>query len=101
MAMTLRLPADIETQLKEAADAEHRSVQATVLIAVEDYLAARDDPVAGDLAALEDTVFWLGVEIGRLRAGEPGLADEAGQGPYTSAAEISEIIAARLRGGAA
>lgn len=52
MAMTLRLPPEIEAQLKQVADAEHRSVQQTVLVAVEEYLSMREtadilaDPVA-------------------------------------------------------
>jgi PHD/YefM family antitoxin component YafN of YafNO toxin-antitoxin module len=42
MAMTLRLPAEIEDQLKQVADLEHRSVQQTVLVAVEEYLSRRE-----------------------------------------------------------
>jgi len=52
MAMTLRLPPEIEADLKQVADTEHRSVQQTVLVAIEEYLSAREtaeilaDPVA-------------------------------------------------------
>ena len=52
MAMTLRLPPEIEADLKQVAEAEHRSVQQTVLVAIEEYLSAREtaeilaDPVA-------------------------------------------------------
>lgn len=42
MAMTLRLPAEIEDQLKQVAEIEHRSVQQTVLVAVEEYLSTRE-----------------------------------------------------------
>lgn len=42
MAMTLRLPAEIEDQIKQAAESEHRSVQQTVLLAIEEYLSARE-----------------------------------------------------------
>lgn len=42
MAMTLRLPAEIEDQLKQVAEIEHRSVQQTVLVAVEEYLSLRE-----------------------------------------------------------
>ena len=42
MAMTLRLPAEVEAQLKQVADNEHRSVQQTVLVAIEEYLSARE-----------------------------------------------------------
>jgi len=42
MAMTLRLPPEIEADLKQVAEAEHRSVQQTVLVAIEEYLSARE-----------------------------------------------------------
>jgi predicted transcriptional regulator len=42
MAMTLRLPPETEDQLKQVAEAEHRSVQQTVLVAVEEYLSMRE-----------------------------------------------------------
>ena len=38
MAMTLRLSAEIEDQLRQVAETEHRSVQQTVLVAIEEYL---------------------------------------------------------------
>jgi PHD/YefM family antitoxin component YafN of YafNO toxin-antitoxin module len=40
--MTLRLPPEVEAQLKQIAETEHRSVQQTVLVAVEEYLSARE-----------------------------------------------------------
>ena len=53
MAMTLRLPPEIEAQLKQVAETEHRSVQQTVLVAVEEYLSARETAeVLADPAAL-------------------------------------------------
>jgi predicted transcriptional regulator len=53
MAMTLRLPAEIEDQLKQVADIEHRSVQQTVLVAVEEYLSRRETAeILADPAAL-------------------------------------------------
>jgi PHD/YefM family antitoxin component YafN of YafNO toxin-antitoxin module len=53
MAMTLRLPAEIEDQIKQAAESEHRSVQQTVLLAIEEYLSARETAeVLADPAAL-------------------------------------------------
>ena len=39
---TLRLPPEIEDQLKHVAEAEHRSVQQTVLVAIEEYLSMRE-----------------------------------------------------------
>jgi PHD/YefM family antitoxin component YafN of YafNO toxin-antitoxin module len=53
MAMTLRLPAEIEDQLKQVAEIEHRSVQQTVLVAVEEYLSLRETAeILADPAAL-------------------------------------------------
>ena len=52
MAMTLRLPPEIEADLKQVAETEHRSVQQTVLVAIEEYLSTLEtaeilaDPVA-------------------------------------------------------
>ena len=53
MAMTLRLSAELEEQLKQVAEAEHRSVQQTVLVAVEEYLSMRETAeILADPAAL-------------------------------------------------
>jgi predicted transcriptional regulator len=53
MAMTLRLPSEIEDQLKQVAEIEHRSVQQTVLVAVEEYLSMRETAeILADSAAL-------------------------------------------------
>lgn len=42
MAMTLRLPAELATELATVAAEEHRSVHQTVVLAVETYLALRE-----------------------------------------------------------
>ena len=53
MAMTLRLPPEIEDQLKQVAEVEHRSVQQTVLVAIEEYLSMRETAeILADAAAL-------------------------------------------------
>jgi PHD/YefM family antitoxin component YafN of YafNO toxin-antitoxin module len=53
MAMTLRLPTEIEEQLKQVAETEHRSVQQTVLVAIEEYLSMRETTeILADPAAL-------------------------------------------------
>ena len=53
MAMTLRLPPEIEEQLKQVSETEHRSLQQTVLVAVEEYLSARETAeILADPAAL-------------------------------------------------
>ena len=51
--MTLRLPPEIEAQLKQVAEVEHRSVQQTVLVAIEEYLSMRETAeILADPAAL-------------------------------------------------
>jgi predicted transcriptional regulator len=51
--MTLRLPPEIEEQLKQVAETEHRSMQQTVLVAVEQYLSVRETAeILADPAAL-------------------------------------------------
>jgi PHD/YefM family antitoxin component YafN of YafNO toxin-antitoxin module len=51
--MTLRLPAEVEEQLKQVAETEHRSVQQTVLVAIEEYLSVRETAeILADPAAL-------------------------------------------------
>jgi PHD/YefM family antitoxin component YafN of YafNO toxin-antitoxin module len=53
MAMTLRLPAEVEDQLKQVAEIEHRSLQQTVLVAIEEYLSMRETAeILADPAAL-------------------------------------------------
>lgn len=42
MAMTLRLPEDLEAELRAAAEEDRRSVQQTVVLAIETYLALRE-----------------------------------------------------------
>lgn len=53
MAMTLRLPPDIEAELRIAAEEDHRSVHQSVVRAVESYLAQREtDEIKADPEAL-------------------------------------------------
>ncbi len=42
MAMTLRLPHELEAELRDAATEDHRSVHQTVVLAIEAYLALRE-----------------------------------------------------------
>jgi PHD/YefM family antitoxin component YafN of YafNO toxin-antitoxin module len=42
MAMTLRLPAEVEAELRAAAAEDHRSLHQTILLAVEAYLSLRE-----------------------------------------------------------
>lgn len=53
MAMTLRLPADLDAALRAAAEEDHRSVQQEVAHAVEVFLALREtEEVRSDPEAL-------------------------------------------------
>lgn len=42
MAMTLRLPAELDAELRAAAEEDHRSMHQAVLQAIEIYLAQRE-----------------------------------------------------------
>jgi predicted transcriptional regulator len=42
MVTTLNLPDDLHAALKRIADDEHRSMNATILVAVEQYVAVRN-----------------------------------------------------------
>lgn len=53
MAMTLRLPPELEAKLRLAAEEDHRSANQTVLFAIEMYLARRKtEEVKADSEAL-------------------------------------------------
>ena len=41
MVTTINLPSELHAELKRIADDEHRSMNATILVAVEQYVAAR------------------------------------------------------------
>lgn len=56
MAMTLRLPPDLETELRAAADEDHRSMQQQVRFAIETHLAARE---TAEIKADPDTLRGL------------------------------------------
>jgi PHD/YefM family antitoxin component YafN of YafNO toxin-antitoxin module len=72
--MTLRLPPEIEEQLKQVAETEHRSVQQTVLVAVEEYLSARETAeILADPAALRGLAEARGAE----QAGDVVYGSEA------------------------
>lgn len=55
MAMTLRLPAELESQLREVAEEERRSMHQTAVLAVETYLSQRETAeIMADPDALRD-----------------------------------------------
>lgn len=67
MAMTLRLPTQIEAELRAAAEDDHRSVHQTVIRAVEMYLAMRE---TGEVKADPDTLRGLAEAREAVRRGE-------------------------------
>src|ERR1035441_3862079 len=82
MAMTLRLPAEIEDQLKQVAEIEHRSVQQTVLVAIEEYLSMRETAeILADPAALR----------GLAEARESEQAGDVAQGNRTGRGGLSRV----------
>jgi predicted transcriptional regulator len=81
MAMTLRLPPEIEDQLKQVAEIEHRSVQQTVLVAIEEYLSIRETAeILADPAALR----------GLAEAQESEQADDVVYGVAAARALLAE-----------
>lgn len=56
MAMTLRLSEDLAAELREAAEQDHRSVNQSVVLAVEAWLAARE---TADIRSDPDTLRAL------------------------------------------
>jgi predicted transcriptional regulator len=71
--MTLRLPPEIEDQLKQVAEIEHRSVQQTVLVAIEEYLSMRETAeILADPASEEAGDVVYGAEAARTLLAERG-----------------------------
>ncbi len=56
MAMTLRLPPALDAALRTAGEEDHRSVHQTVVLAIENYLAARE---TAEIKADPDTLRAL------------------------------------------
>lgn len=74
MAITLRLPPEIGDHLKQVAQDEHRSVQQTVLMAIEEYLSRRETAeILVDPAALTS----LAEARESVRAGDVAYGTEA------------------------
>ena len=78
MAFTLTIPDQLLEDLRVRAQAEHRSMQQTVILAVREYLAAREtdeilaDPAAlRDIAAAREEVAERGVDLRAIVAARP------------------------------
>jgi predicted transcriptional regulator len=74
MAMTLRLPAELDAELRAAAEEDHRSVQQAVVHAIETYLALRETV---QIKYDPDTLRALAEAREAVRAGDVVYGTEA------------------------
>lgn len=74
MAMTLRLPVDLDAELRAAAEEDHRSVHQAVVHAIETYLALRE---TAEVKADPDTLRALAEARDAIRAGDVVYGTEA------------------------
>ncbi len=72
--MTLRLPADLDAELRAAAEEDHRSVHQSVVHAIETYLALRE---TAEVKADPDTLRALAEAREAIRAGDVVYGTEA------------------------
>lgn len=74
MAMTLRLPPNLDAELRAAAEEDHRSVHQSVLLAIETYLALRE---TAEIKADPDTLRALAEAREAVRQGDVVYGAEA------------------------
>lgn len=74
MAMTLRLPPDLDNELRAAAEEDHRSLHQAVVHAIEAYLALRE---TAEIKADPDTLRALAEAREAVRAGDVVYGTEA------------------------
>lgn len=74
MAMTLRLPAELDAALRAAAEDDHRSVQQEVVHALEIYLALRETE---EIKSDPDTLRALAEARESVRTGDVVYGSEA------------------------
>lgn len=74
MAMTLRLPAELDAELRVAAEEDRRSVHQAVVHAIETYLALRE---TAEIKADPDTLRALAEAREGVRAGDVVYGTEA------------------------
>ncbi|HEY2044051.1 MAG TPA: hypothetical protein VGH11_15345 [Jatrophihabitans sp.] len=72
--MTLRLPAELDAELRAAAEEDHRSVQQAVVHAIETYLALRETV---QIKSDPDTLRALAEAREAVRAGDVVYGTEA------------------------
>jgi len=83
MAMTLRLSEDLIAELRQVAKEDHRSVQQSVVLAIEAWLAARE---TADIKSDPDTLRALAA-----------AREEVAGGEVSSTADVLAALAARQR----
>ena len=76
MAMTLRLPADLDVELRRAALEDHRSVHQEVVHAIETYLSRRE---TAEIKADPDTLRALAEAREAVGAGDIVYGTNAAQ----------------------
>lgn len=74
--MTLRLPPELDAELRAAAEEDHRSVHQTVLLAIETYLALRE---TAEIKADPDALRALAEAREAVREGDVVYGIEAVQ----------------------
>jgi len=84
--MTLRLSSALAAELREAAREDHRSVQQSVVLAIEDWLAARE---TAEIKSDPDTLRALAA-----------AREEVDRGETSTTADVLAALAARQRSSA-
>jgi hypothetical protein len=74
MAMTLRLPSDLDAELRAAAEEDRRSVQQTILLAIEVFLALRE---TAEIKADPEALRALAEARESVREGDVAYGTEA------------------------
>lgn len=74
MAMTIRLPAELDAELRAAAEEDHRSLHQTIVLALEVFLAARETE---EVRADPDALRALAEARDAVRAGDVAYGTDA------------------------
>lgn len=74
MAMTIRLPAALDAELRAASAEDHRSLHQTIVLALEMYLAARE---TAEIKADPDALRALAEAREAVRAGDVIYGEDA------------------------
>ncbi len=74
VAMTVRLPPNLEAELRKAAEEDRRSMAQQVVVAIEDHLAARE---TAEVKADPETLRAIAEARDAVRAGDVVYGTEA------------------------